>query len=304
MSMDMKVTLAGVSFKNPIITASGTFGFGREYSEFYDLSELGGVTVKGLTLEPRLGNPAPRIAETPMGMLNSVGLQNPGVEEYIRKEVPFLRQFDTKILVNISGKTVEEYAEMSKRLNSESADLIEVNISCPNVQAGGMAFGTSPDFAYQITQAVKSNTDLPVIVKLSPNVTDITEIAKAAEAGGADGLSLINTLLGMRINLNTGRPILKRNVGGLSGPAVFPVAIRMIWQVANSVSIPILGMGGVASGEDAAEMMMAGATLVAVGTQSFTDPLAPVHIRDGLLSFCEKHHIEHVSDLIGAVKPW
>ena len=222
MSMDMKVTLAGVSFKNPIITASGTFGFGREYSEFYDLSELGGVTVKGLTLEPRLGNPAPRIAETPMGMLNSVGLQNPGVEEYIRKEVPFLRQFDTKILVNISGKTVEEYAEMSKRLNSESADLIEVNISCPNVQAGGMAFGTSPDFAYQITQAVKSNTDLPVIVKLSPNVTDITEIAKAAEAGGADGLSLINTLLGMRINLNTGRPILKRNVGGLSRTGRFP----------------------------------------------------------------------------------
>ena len=302
---DMKVTLAGVELKNPIVVASGTFGFGHEYGEFFDLSELGGICVKGLTVKKRDGNPSPRIAETPSGILNAVGLQNPGVDVFCAEEMPFLRKFDTKIIANISGNTLEEYAELSEKVNAAGVDMIEVNISCPNVKAGGMAFGTDPRSAAAATEAVKSKAgNVPVMTKLSPNVTDIVEIAKAVEAAGADALSLINTLLGMRIDLRTRRPIIRNNTGGLSGPAVFPIAVRMVWQVANAVKIPLLGMGGVNSGADAAELMMAGASAVAVGTALFADPYAPVRIRKELEEFCESQGVEKVSDLTGTVKTW
>ncbi len=249
-TVDQRVTLAGMTMKNPVVVASGTFGFGREYQQFYDLSELGGICVKGLTAARREGNPAPRIAETPMGILNSVGLQNPGVDAFVREELPFLRQFDTRIIANISGNTPEEYGVMCETLAVAGVDMIEVNISCPNVKAGGMAYGTRPELAAEVTQVAKAHAGpVPVMVKLSPNVTDITEIARAVEGAGADALSLINTLRGMRIDVNTRRPILKMNTGGLSGPAVLPVAVRMVWEVSGAVSIPILGMGGVAKGE-------------------------------------------------------
>ena len=257
--VDLSVELAGVSLKNPVVVASGTFGFGREYSQFYDLGELGGICAKGLTLRPREGNPAPRIAETPMGILNSVGLQNPGVDAFISEELPFLRQFDTKIIANISGDSPEEYGVMCEKLSGAGVDLIEVNISCPNVKAGGMAYGTRPELAAEVTREAKRHAgQVPVMVKLSPNVTDITEIARAAEEAGADALSLINTLRGMRIDLNTRRPVLRMNTGGLSGPAVLPVAVRMVWEVSQAVKLPILGMGGVSRGEDAAQLMLAG----------------------------------------------
>lgn len=302
---DMKVTLAGMEMKNPIVVASGTFGFGREYNNFYDLSELGGICVKGLTCKRRDGNPPPRIAETPSGILNSVGLQNPGVDAFCAEEMPWLRKFDTKIIANISGNTLEEYAELAEKVSAAGVDMIEVNISCPNVKAGGLAFGTDPKSAAAATDAVKRAAgSVPVMTKLSPNVTDICEIARACEAAGADALSLINTLLGMRIDLRTRRPILHNNTGGLSGPAVFPVAVRMVWQVANAVKVPLLGMGGVASGEDAAELMVAGATAVAVGTALFSDPYAPIRVRDGLADFCAKNGVEKVSDLTGTVKTW
>ena len=261
---DLTVTLAGMTMKNPVVAASGTFGFGREYGEFYDLSELGGICVKGLTFQRREGNPAPRIAETPMGILNSVGLQNPGVDEFIRAELPYLKQFDTRILANISGDTPEEYGVMCEKLSAAGVDMIEVNISCPNVKAGGLAYGTRPELAAEVTGIAKAHSTVPVMVKLSPNVTDITEIARAVEGAGADAVSLINTLRGMRIDVNTRRPILKRNTGGLSGPAVLPVAVRMVWEVSGAVRIPVLGMGGVATGEDAAQLMLAGASAVAV----------------------------------------
>lgn len=301
---DMSVNLAGMTMKNPIVAASGTFGFGHEYGEFYDLSELGGICVKGLTAARREGNPAPRIAETPMGILNSVGLQNPGVDAFIAKEMPYLRQFDTRIIANISGNTPEEYGEMCEKLCAAGVDMIEVNISCPNVKAGGLAYGTRPELAAEVTGVAKKHSTVPVMVKLSPNVTDITEIARAVEGAGADALSLINTLRGMRIDVNTGRPILKMNTGGLSGPAVLPVAIRMVWEVGSAVKIPVLGMGGVSKGSDAAELMLAGAAAVAVGTACFADPFAPIKVRDELAAIAEKRGFASVSELTGKVCPW
>ncbi len=301
---DLTVSFAGVTFENPIVTASGTFGFGREYGQFYDLSSLGGICVKGLTLHKRDGNPAPRIAETPQGILNSVGLQNPGVDAFLKEELPFLRQYRAKIIANISGNDASDYSAMAEKLSQGGVDMIEVNISCPNVKAGGLAFGTSCDAAAEITRAVKTHASVPVIVKLSPNVTNIAEIARAVEDAGADAVSLINTLLGMRIDVRSRRPVLKMNTGGLSGPAVLPVAVRMVWQVAQAVQIPILGMGGVATGEDAAELMLAGASLVAVGTASFRDPYAPVRVRGELEAFCMRQGIPSVRELTGGVKPW
>lgn len=300
----MKVNLAGVELKNPLVVASGTFGFGREYGQFYDLSELGGICVKGLTAQRREGNPAPRIAETPMGILNSVGLQNPGVDAFIAEELPFLRQYDVKVIANISGNTPEEYGEMCEKLSAAGVDMIEVNISCPNVKAGGLAYGTKPELAAEVTHMAKSHSTVPVMVKLSPNVTDITEIARAVADAGTDALSLINTLRGMRIDINTRRPILKMNTGGLSGPAVLPVAVRMVWEVAQAVNLPILGMGGVSKADDAAQLMLAGASAVAVGTACFADPYTPVKVRDGLKELAQAQGLESIAQLTGGVRPW
>lgn len=302
--VDLSVDLAGVILKNPVVVASGTFGFGREYGQFFDLSELGAICVKGLTAAPRQGNPPPRIAETPMGILNSVGLQNPGVDAFIEHELPFLRQYDVKIIANISGNTPEEYGEMCEKLSAAGVDMIEVNISCPNVKAGGLAYGTRPELAAEVTQMARRHASVPVMVKLSPNVTDITEIARAVAGAGADALSLINTLRGMRIDVNTRRPILKMNTGGLSGPAVLPVAVRMVWEVASAVKLPILGMGGVFTGEDAAQLMLAGASAVAVGTALFADPYAPLKVRDGLAAIAAKQKLSAVRSLTGGVQPW
>ena len=303
-NVDMSVNLAGVFMKNPVVVASGTFGFGREYGQFYDLSELGGICCKGLTLHPRTGNPPPRIAETPMGMLNSVGLQNPGVDAFITEELPELRKYDLAVIANISGNTPEEYGIMCEKLSRAEVDMIEVNISCPNVKAGGLAYGTRPELAAEVTRVAKEHSSVPVMVKLSPNVTDIVEIAKAVDEAGADALSLINTLRGMRIDVQTRRPILKMNTGGLSGPAVLPVAVRMVWEVAGAVAKPILGMGGVARGEDAAELMLAGASAVAVGTACFADPYAPLRVRDGLEKLAAGQGLDRVSALRGAVRAW
>lgn len=302
--VDLSVNLAGVKMKNPVVVASGTFGFGREYGQFYNLNELGGICCKGLTLHRREGNPPPRIAETPMGILNSVGLQNPGVDAFIEHELPELKQHDLAIIANISGNTPEEYGIMCEKLSEAGVDMIEVNISCPNVKAGGLAYGTKPELAAEVTRMAKSHSTVPVMVKLSPNVTDITEIARAVADAGADALSLINTLRGMRIDLNTRRPILKMNTGGLSGPAVLPVAVRMVWEVACAVDLPILGMGGVAKGEDAAQLMLAGASAVAVGTACFADPYAPIKVRNGLASIASAQGLAKVSDLTGGVRPW
>ena len=300
----LNVNFCGVDFKNPIVPASGTYGYGREYECLYPLSKLGGISVKGTTLHRREGNPAPRVAETPSGMLNSVGLQNGGVDKFLSYELPNLLTKDTRIIANIAGSTIEECAELAAKLKGSDIDMIELNISCPNVKQGGAAFGTDCTIAGQVTKAVKDNSDKPVMVKLSPNVTSIADIAKSVEANGADAVSLINTLLGMRIDINTGRPILRNNVGGLSGPAVFPVAVRMVWQVANAVNIPVCGMGGVSSWEDAVEIMMAGASLVQVGAAIFNDPFAPVKIIDGMEKFCEDKGIANISEIVGTVKPW
>jgi len=302
--VNMSVDLAGVTLKNPVAVASGTFGFGREYGHFFDLSRLGAICCKGLTLHPRKGNPPPRIAETPMGILNSVGLQNPGVDAFIEHELPFLRQYDVKIIANISGNTPEEYGVMCEKLSAAGVDMIEVNISCPNVKAGGLAYGTRPELAADVAKMAKEHSTVPVMVKLSPNVTDITEIARAVADAGADALSLINTLRGMRIDVNTRRPILKMNTGGLSGPAVLPVSVRMVWEVANAVKLPILGMGGVSTGEDAAELMLAGASAVAVGTALFADPYAPIKVLDDLAAIAAKQELDAVSELTGQVRPW
>ena len=302
--LDQRVDLAGVELKNPIVAPSGTFGFGREYGQFFDLSELGAICVKGLTPQPREGNPAPRIAETPMGILNSVGLQNPGVDTFIAQELPELRKHDVKVIANISGNTPEEYGGMCEKLSAAGVDMIEVNISCPNVKAGGLAYGTRPELAAEVTEVAKRHAAVPVMVKLSPNVTDIAEIARAAAGAGADALSLINTIRGMRIDVKTRRPILKMNTGGLSGPAVLPVAVRMVWEVRAAVDLPILGMGGVSTGTDAAELMLAGAAAVAVGTASFADVYAPVRVRDELLALAEAQGLSRVSELTGAVRPW
>lgn len=300
---DMRVNIAGVEWKNPVTTASGTFGFGKEYGEYFDLSRLGAVCLKALSAEPRLGNPSPRIAETPMGILNSVGLQNPGVKSFLENDLARLRGYETKLIANLCGNTIDDYAEAAELLG-DSVDMLELNISCPNVKVGGMAFGTDPKMTEEITSRVKAAAKVPLIVKLSPNVTDITEIARAAEAGGADALSLINTLLGMRIDISTRRPVLKNNMGGLSGPAVKPVAVRMVYQVHKAVSLPIIGMGGISSGADAIEFILAGASAVAVGTAGFVDPYAWVKVCAGIESYLDENNIECVGDIVGAVEPW
>lgn len=299
---DLRVNFCGVELKNPLTTASGTFGFGHEYGEFFDLSTLGGIGVKGLTPTERLGNPAPRIAETPSGILNCVGLQNPGIDRFIAEQIPFLRRYDTAIIANVSGSTVEEYEGMVEKISDADVDLIEMNISCPNVKCGGMAFGTQAPMVTEVVSAAKKYAKKPLIVKLSPNVTDIAEIARAAVDAGADALSLINTLLGMRIDVDSRRPILSNIMGGMSGPAVFPVAVRMVYQVKKAVNVPIIGMGGIRTGRDVVEMMLAGADAVAIGTAMFADPLAPVHALDGLKGYMARHGIERVTELTGAVE--
>ena len=304
MSKRLETQFCGVTFKNPIIPASGTYGYGREYESLYPLSTLGGISVKGTTLNRREGNPGPRVAETPSGMLTSVGLQNGGVEKFISYELPNLRKSDIVVIANIAGASVEECAELAARVDETDVEMIELNISCPNVKQGGAAFGTDCAVAGAVTKAVRDATKKPLMVKLSPNVTSITDIAKNVEANGADAVSLINTLLGMRIDIKTGRPILKNNVGGLSGPAVFPVAVRMVWQVANAVNIPVMGMGGVATWEDAVEIMMAGASAVQVGAAIFADPYAPVKIIEGLEKYCIDNNLENISEIVGTVKPW
>ncbi|MBQ4109314.1 MAG: dihydroorotate dehydrogenase [Clostridia bacterium] len=300
----LKVNFCGVEFKNPVVTSSGTYGFGHEYNMFYDVGRLGGLGMKGLTLKPRTGNPPPRVYETPSGMLNSVGLQNPGVEAFCKDILPDVKKFGSKIIVNISGNTVEDYCKMAEIISESGSDIIEMNISCPNVKKGGASFGTDAKVVNEITSQVKKYCQIPLVVKLTPNVTDIAEIARAAEAGGADGLSLINTLLGMSIDIKTKRPRLKNNVGGLSGPCVKPVAVRMVWQVANAVNIPIMGMGGISTWEDAVEFMMAGATLVSVGSANFADPYSAVKIVDGLEKYVEDNKLNNISDIISCVEPF
>ena len=302
--MNLSVNIAGVTFKNPVIAASGCYGFATNYEALYPVERLGGVSLKGMTLEERPGNPPPRIAETPGGMLNSVGLQNPGVESFLKYVLPGLREKNTVLIANAAGSTTEDYVALVERLSESAVDMIELNISCPNVRSGGAAFGTSCESAAKITRAVRAVCKKPLMVKLTPNVTDIVSIAKAVEAEGADALSLINTLLGMRIDIDTRRPVLHNNVGGLSGPAVFPVAVRMVWQVARAVSVPVVGMGGVSTAEDAVEMLLAGATAVQVGAALFRDPMAPVQIVEGLQRWMAAKGLEDVSELTGAVRPW
>ena len=304
--VNTKVTLCGIEMDNPIIPASGTFGFGYEFAELYDIDMLGTFSFKGTTREPRFGNPTPRIAEYAGGLLNAVGLQNPGVDAVIAEELPKLKQvFHKPVMANVSGFSVAEYAEVCEKLDAqEQVGWLEVNISCPNVKAGGLQYGVVPAMAAEVTAEAKKHSTVPVMVKLSPNVTDITEIARAVENAGADAVSLINTLRGMRIDVKTHRPILHMNTGGLSGPAVLPVAVRMVWEVSNAVKIPVLGMGGVAKGEDAAQLMLAGATAVAVGTACFADPYAPVKVRDGLAEIAAQQGFAKVSELTGKVIPW
>lgn len=299
--MNLSVSFANVHFKNPIVTASGCFGFGREYAEYFDLSKLGGICAKGLTPQPRPGSKPPRIAETPAGMLNSVGLQNPGVDAFIRDELPFMQRYGTVIIANISGSTAGEYAQMAQKLSDAGIHIIEVNVSCPNIKEGGLAFGTSPDSIAEVTEAVAAKSKVPVMVKLSPNVSDITAMAKAAQEAGADAISLINTLPAMRIDTVTRRPVLGNNTGGLSGPAVFPIAVRMVWEASKAVTIPVLGMGGVMTGTDAAEMMLAGASLVGVGTACFDDPYAPVRIINEIESYMKQNGIDKITDIAGKV---
>ncbi len=301
---DLTVNIAGVEFKNPVVTASGTFGFGREYSEFYPLREIGGLSCKGITLKPRMGNPPPRIAETPSGILNAVGLQNPGVDHFIEWDLPWLKEQETVVIANIAGNTPEEYAQMAEKLSESSVDMIEMNISCPNVKHGGVQFGTSCQSVGAITREVRAHCKKPLMVKLSPNVSDIAEIARAAESEGADALSLINTLTGMRIDINTRRPIIRNNTGGLSGPAVFPVAVRMVWQTAGAVKIPVVGRGGISTWRDAVEMMLAGASAIQVGTALFSDPYALLKIKEGLNRYLDDQGIASVTELAGMVKPW
>ncbi len=300
--MNTKVNLAGVELKNPVMEGSGTFGSGAEYSEFVDLNKLGAVVTKGVANVPWPGNPTPRIAETASGMLNAIGLQNPGIDVLIQRDIPFLKQFDTKIIVNVCGKTTEDYLEVVERLGDQPVDLLEINISCPNVKEGGIAFGQNPKAVEEITKAVKKVAKQPVIMKLSPNVTDITEMAKAAEAGGADVLSLINTLTGMKIDIYKQDFALANKTGGLSGPAIKPVAVRMVYQVANAVKIPIIGMGGIQTGEDAMEFILAGATAVAVGTANFNNPFATEQVAAGIESYMRQMGVDDIKDLIGKVK--
>ena len=301
---DLHVNVAGVEFSNPLIAASGTFGFGREYAEFYPLSALGGVSSKGITLKARPGNPAPRIAEAPGGMLNAVGLQNPGVDHFIREDLPWLRGQGTRIIANIAGNTPEDYCAMAEKLNDTDVDMIELNISCPNVKQGGVQFGTTCAGVSGITKAVRAHCKKPLMVKLSPNVTDISEMALAAESEGADAVSMINTLPGRRIDIRTRRPIIHNNTGGFSGPALLPIAVRMVWQTYQKVKIPIVGLGGISTWQDAVEMLLAGATALQIGTVLFTDPYAPVKIAEGLSKFMDENGVQSVSELTGAVQAW
>jgi dihydroorotate dehydrogenase (NAD+) catalytic subunit len=300
--MNMKVNLAGVELENPVMTASGTFGSGEEYSEFVDLNRLGAVVTKGVANIPWIGNPTPRIAETYGGMLNAIGLQNPGMDVFIDRDLPFLKKFHTKIIVNVCGKTTEDYCAVVERLANEPVDLLEINISCPNVKEGGIAFGQCPDSVEAITKEIKKYAKQPIIMKLSPNVTDITETAKAAEAGGADILSLINTLTGMKIDIHRRSFALANKTGGLSGPAVKPVAVRMVYQVANAVKLPIIGMGGIVNAEDAIEFILAGASAVSVGTANFVNPTATIDVVEGIEAYMRKYQIADMKELIGAVK--
>ncbi|MEE0751828.1 dihydroorotate dehydrogenase [Frisingicoccus sp.] len=300
--MNTKVNLAGVELKNPVMEASGTFGSGAEYGEFVDLNKLGAVVTKGVANVPWPGNPTPRIAETASGMLNAIGLQNPGIDLFAKRDIPFLKQYDTKIIVNVCGKSTEDYLEVVERLGDEPVDMLEINISCPNVKEGGIAFGQDPKAVEAITKAVKAKAKQPVIMKLSPNVTDITEMAKAAEAGGADVLSLINTLTGMKIDIYKQDFALANKTGGLSGPAIKPVAVRMVYQVANAVKIPIIGMGGIQTAEDAMEFILAGATAVAVGTANFNNPYATEQVISGIEDYMRRMKVDDIRTLIGKVK--
>lgn len=300
--MNMSVNIAGVELKNPVMTASGTFGSGMEYGEYVDLNKLGAVVTKGVATVPWPGNPTPRIAETYGGMINAVGLQNPGLDTFIKRDIPFLKQYDTKIIVNVCGKSKEDYVEAVERLAEQPVDMLEINISCPNVKEGGIAFGQNPNSAMEITQAVKKVAKQPVIMKLSPNVTDITEMARAVEAGGADAVSLINTLTGMKIDINRRTFAVSNKTGGLSGPAIKPVAVRMVYQVANAIKLPIIGMGGIANADDALEFIMAGATAVSIGTANFNDPYTTVKVIDGIKDYMLKYGIEDIAELTGCVK--
>ena len=301
---NLSVNVAGVTFPNPVIAASGTYGFGEDYAPLYPLNRLGGISCKGTTLNEKAGNLPPRIAETKGGMLNSVGLQNPGVEVFINKYLPELKKYANVIIANIAGASIEDYKAIAQRLDSTDVDMLELNLSCPNVKQGGATWGATCEGAASVTKAVRAATKKPIMVKLTPNVTNITEIAKAVEAEGADCLSLINTLLGMRIDIRTRRPILHNNVGGFSGPAVFPVAVRMVWQVANAVNIDVVGMGGISTADEAIEMMMAGAKAVQMGTAIFTDPYSPLKVIDGIEKYMTDNNIENLSEICGSVKPW
>lgn len=300
--MNTKVNLAGIELKNPVMTASGTFGSGEEYSEMFDISHLGAVVTKGVASIPWPGNPTPRIAETHGGMLNAIGLQNPGMEVFAQRDIPFLKQYDTKIIVNVCGKTTEDYLQVVERLSDEPVDMLEINISCPNVKEGGIAFGQDPKAVEAITREVKKYAKQPVIMKLSPNVTDIAEMARAAEAGGADVLSLINTLTGMKIDIHRRAFAVANKTGGLSGPAIKPIAVRMVYQVANAVKIPIIGMGGIMDADDAIEFILAGATAVSVGTASFRNPYAAEEVVKGIEAYMKKYGVDNINDLIGAVR--
>lgn len=300
--MNTKVTIAGVEFKNPVMTGSGTFGSGMEYGEFVDLNRLGAVVTKGVANVPWAGNPTPRIAETYGGMLNAIGLQNPGIDVFIERDIPFLKQYDTKIIVNVCGKTVEDYLEVVEKLGDTDVDMLEINVSCPNVKEGAIAFGQKADCLFDITSQIKKKAKQPVIMKLSPNVTDITEMAKAAEAAGSDAISLINTLTGMKIDINRRTFALANKTGGLSGPAVKPVAVRMVYQCAQAVKIPIIGMGGIANAEDALEFIMAGATAVSVGAMNFVNPYTTMEVVEGIEKFMEKNKVENIAELIGCVR--
>lgn len=300
--MNLSVDIAGVTMKNPVTTGSGTFGSGEEFSEFVDLSKLGAVTTKGVANVPWPGNPTPRVAEVYGGMLNAIGLQNPGIDVFVERDVPYLKKAGATIIVNVCGKSEKDYVEVVERLADEPVDLLEINVSCPNVKEGGIAFGQDPKALYDITKAVKAKAKQPIIMKLSPNVTDITEMAKAAVDAGSDALSLINTLTGMKIDIERRGFVLANKTGGMSGPAIKPVAVRMVYQVANAVDVPIIGMGGIATAEDALEFIMAGATAVSVGTANFIDPSTTLEVVDGIKDYMERHHIDDINKLIGCVK--
>lgn len=300
--MNIKVKLAGVTLKNPVMTASGTFGSGAEYAEFVDLNKLGAVVTKGVASVPWEGNPTPRVAETYGGMLNAVGLQNPGIDLFVERDIPFLTKYDTKIIVNVCGRTTEDYCEVVKRLASQPVDMLEINISCPNVKEGGIAFGQDPKAVEEITKEIKKYAKQPVIMKLSPNVTDITEMAKAAEAGGADVISLINTITGMKIDVHRRTFALANKTGGLSGPAIHPIAVRMVYEVAQAVRIPIIGMGGITTAEDALELILAGAAAVSVGTASFHNPTVTMEIVEGIQDYMEQYGVKDIRELTGAVR--